>query len=138
MPSSVLNLGFFASHNGTGMRAVVEACRRGALHAESRIVISNNSAASALDYASDNRMVAVHVSQTSLGAERDLDAELLRLLVAQDVDLIVLSGYLRKLGPKVLGHFSGRILNVHPSLLPLFGGQGMYGDLSPLGPSRIR
>ncbi|WP_298967005.1 formyltransferase family protein [uncultured Roseibium sp.] len=43
------------------------------------------------------------------------------------MDVIVLSGYLRKLGPRVLRHFRGSILNVHPSLLPKFGGKGMYG-----------
>ncbi|MCR9062115.1 MAG: phosphoribosylglycinamide formyltransferase [Rhodobacteraceae bacterium] len=127
MRSPNLNLGFFASHNGTGMRAVVKAIRSGVLLANPKVVISNNASAPALDFASENRIAAFHVSQRALGADRDLDAELLRILVSQEVDIIVLSGYLRKLGPKILRHFGGSILNVHPSLLPKFGGKGMYG-----------
>ena len=49
------------------------------------------------------------------------------LLLGAGVDLVILSGYLRKLGPKVLAAFGGRILNIHPALLPRHGGQGMYG-----------
>lgn len=109
------------------MRVVVEAIRRGELHANPRVVISNNADASALGFASSNQMKAVHASRTSLGPNGELDAELLRILISQRVDIVVLSGYLRRLGPKVLRYFSGRILNVHPSLLPLFGGKGMFG-----------
>jgi phosphoribosylglycinamide formyltransferase-1 len=116
-------LAFLASHNGTGMRAVIDAVRQGRLSANPKIAVSNNADSAALHFASKYGLVAVHLSQKKLGREKDLDAELLSLLVSQDVDIVVLSGYLRRLGPKVLRHFAGRILNVHPSLLPSFGGK---------------
>jgi phosphoribosylglycinamide formyltransferase-1 len=55
------------------------------------------------------------------------DARLVEAMVAHDVELIVLSGYLRQLGPRTLQRFEGRILNIHPGPLPQFGGHGMYG-----------
>lgn len=128
MQSKILNLGFFASHNGSGMKAVVAAIRTDQLSANPTVVISNNASSGALEFASDNDFAAYHVSQTSLGRKTNLDAELLQILMAHHVDVIVLSGYLRKLGPKVLRQFAGRILNVHPTLLPKFGGKGMHGS----------
>lgn len=128
MLSNTLNLGFLASHNGSGMKAVVAAIHADRLSADPKVVISNNAESDALEFASRNDIAALHISQTNLGSSRSLDTELLRILVTQNVDMIVLSGYLRKLGPKVLRQFNRRILNVHPTLLPKFGGKGMYGS----------
>jgi phosphoribosylglycinamide formyltransferase 1 len=56
-----------------------------------------------------------------------LDAEILTILQRHDTDLAILAGYMRKLGPQTLAYFSGRIINIHPALLPKYGGPGMYG-----------
>ena len=52
---------------------------------------------------------------------------ILDTLLAHEVEIVILAGYMKKLGPKTLAHFEGAILNIHPALLPKFGGQGMYG-----------
>lgn len=122
-----INLGFFASHSGSGMKVVVDAIRTGTLSAKPKVLISNNADADALSFATRNGFAALHMSQTSLGVDKDLDTELLQVLKSHGVEIIVLSGYLRKLGPKVLDHFDRPILNVHPTLLPKFGGKGMHG-----------
>lgn len=127
MKSKILNLGFLASHNGSGMKAVVAAIHAGQLSANPKVAISNNAGSGALEFASGTGIAALHVSRTNLGNGKSLDAELLRILMAHNVDVIVLSGYLRKLGPKILSQFNRRILNVHPTLLPKFGGKGMHG-----------
>lgn len=57
-----------------------------------------------------------------------VDAAICRALVDRDIDLVVLAGYLRKIGPRTLAAFAGRIVNVHPAPLPAFGGPGMYGE----------
>jgi phosphoribosylglycinamide formyltransferase-1 len=57
-----------------------------------------------------------------------LDAAICNTLVQHDADIVVLAGYMKKLGPRTLKQFEGRILNTHPALLPKFGGQGMYGS----------
>lgn len=122
-----LKLGFLASHGGSSMQAILAAIRSGRLHAEGRAVISNNEDAPALAHARALGVPAFHLSQTRLGAAGDVDCTIADTLAAQGVELLVLSGYLRKLGPATLARFRGRILNIHPGPLPKYGGRGMYG-----------
>lgn len=120
-----LRLGFLASNNGSGMRGIVAAIEAGALDAEACLVISNRREAPALDFAT-----AHDVPTTVIRTKTDpdaADAALAEALLAAGVELVILSGYLRKLGPRTLKAYAGRVLNVHPSLLPKFGGEGMYG-----------
>lgn len=124
----ISNLAFFASHNGSGMKAVFKAIEARKLRANIKLVVSNNENAPVLEYAKKNRIIARHISQKKIGASQDLDDQLFNLLIAENIEFIILSGYLRKLGPKVLSYFEKRIINIHPSLLPRFGGQGMYGE----------
>ena len=124
---STPRLGFLASHNGTNMRAVVAACRDGRLAATPALLISNNHDSTALAWAAGSGLAAMHISAKTAGSEEQADAAITEGLRAQDVDLIVLAGYMRKLGPRTLAAFPRRILNAHPALLPKFGGQGMYG-----------
>jgi len=120
-----LQLGFLASHGGSNLQAILDACRTGRLDAVPRVVISNNSQAMALERARRAEVPAYHVSgRTHPGGE---DAEILRLLRLHGVDTVVLAGYMKKLGPAMLRAYRGRILNIHPALLPKFGGPGMYG-----------
>ncbi len=110
------------------MRAVVAACRAGRLNAVPTLAISNNSAAAALRYAREAGLATAHLSSATHGDPAALDAAILETLQAHGVDLVVLSGYMRPLGPRTLARYQNRTLNVHPSLLPDFGGRGLYGD----------
>ncbi len=120
-----MRLGFLASGNGTSLRAIVTACESGELSAVPAIVISNKREAPALAFAHEHG-IATAVIPTAKDPEA-ADRALIASLEAADVEWVILSGYLRKLGPKTLARFAGRILNVHPALLPKFGGQGFYG-----------
>ena len=120
-----MRLAFLASNNGSGFRAITAAIEKGRLAATPVLAISNRRTAPALGYAIEHG-VPVRVIPTSAdpaGADR----RLAEALISAMPDLVILSGYLRKLGPATLGAFKGRILNIHPALLPKFGGQGMYG-----------
>lgn len=119
-----LKLGFLASGGGSSARAIVEAIGRG-LPAEARLLVSNKRDAPALAWARDAG-VACAVIPTMKDAEA-ADRALAQALSEHGVELLVLSGYLRKLGPVTLAPYAGRILNIHPGPLPEFGGQGMYG-----------
>jgi phosphoribosylglycinamide formyltransferase-1 len=121
----MLRLGFLASHNGSSFRAVVEAIQIGTLDAEARLLVANRKDAPALAFAAE-RNVPHRCIPTAADPDA-ADAALTAALRAAGVELVVLSGYLRKLGPRTLSAYSGRILNIHPSLLPKYGGQGMYG-----------
>jgi phosphoribosylglycinamide formyltransferase-1 len=125
MVSLPLKLGFLASRNGSSFRAVVEAIASGGLAAEARLAVSNNKAAAALEFAA-----AEGIPSLSIPTQADPDAADARLadaLSEAGVELVVLSGYLRRLGPVTLGRYRNRILNIHPGPLPDFGGEGMYG-----------
>jgi phosphoribosylglycinamide formyltransferase-1 len=122
-----LRLGFLASHGGSSMRAIVGAIRSGELKAEARLVVSNNADSPALQFARDQGLDWRHISSASAGGAEDADAAICEAMQDAGVELIVLSGYLRKLGARTLARYGGRILNIHPALLPSYGGQGMYG-----------
>lgn len=124
MPS-LLKLGFLASRNGSSFRAILDAIETGRLAAEACLIVSNNRKSGALEFAQ-----ARGVANLCLPTERDpvaADLALRDAMAAAGVELIVLSGYLRKLGPATLARYHNRILNIHPGLLPEFGGEGMYG-----------
>lgn len=121
-------IGFLASHNASNMRAIVKVARDGFLSVEPVILISNNKDSQALAWAKQNKLLCVHISATSAGSEAAADAAIAMKLKDHRVHLVVLAGYMRKLGPKVLAAFPRRILNTHPALLPKFGGKGMYGS----------
>lgn len=122
-----MKLGFLASHNGSNMQAIIEACKSGALAATPALVISNNAGSGSLARAEKEGIAALHLSSKTHPDPDHLDQAILDGLLAHRVDLVILAGYMKKLGDKTLAHYAGAILNIHPALLPKFGGQGMYG-----------
>ena len=118
-------IGFLASNTGSSFRAIVEAIREGELEAEPALLVSNRRSASALAFAGQCGIVSQVIA-----TEADpvlADQQLCQAMQAARVDLIVLSGYLRRLGPVTLAAWPDAILNIHPGPLPDFGGEGMYG-----------
>ena len=122
-----MNLGFLCSHGGTNMQAIVDACKGGRLNATPRVIISNNSDSRALQRGRDEGIPGVHLSRHTHPGSEDLDGAILATLVAHEVDLVILAGYMKRLGPNTLVRYRSRVLNIHPALLPKFGGKGMYG-----------
>jgi phosphoribosylglycinamide formyltransferase-1 len=120
-----MRLGFLASNNGTSMRAIVTAIGAGQLKAAAALVVSNRKDATALTFAREHGVPTRYIP--TLKDPEAADAALTGAMKAANVSLIVLSGYLRKLGPITLAAYRYRILNVHPALLPDYGGEGMYG-----------
>jgi len=120
-----LRVGMLASHGGSAMRAIVNAVDKGVPRASVNVCISNNSSSNALAFARENRIPAYHISSRT---DPNEDQRIRDVLLKHHVDLVILSGYMKKLGPATLETCHGRILNIHPALLPKYGGQGMYGD----------
>jgi phosphoribosylglycinamide formyltransferase-1 len=123
----MMNLGFLASHRGSNMQAVIDACKIGRLRAKPGVVISNNSGSEALARAKQEKIPFYHLSAKTHPLADQLDRAILKTLLQHKVELLILAGYMKKIGPKTLDQYRGRILNIHPALLPQFGGQGMYG-----------
>lgn len=122
-----MNLGFLASHNGTNMQAIIDACSSGRLAARPVVVISNNRDSAALERARNENIPRFHLSGRTHPDPEDLDREIVDVLLIHDVNLVILAGYMKKIGPVTLATFPGHIINIHPGLLPEYGGQGMYG-----------
>jgi phosphoribosylglycinamide formyltransferase-1 len=114
-----------ASNNGTSLRAIVAAIEAGVLDAEARLVVSNRKSSPALAFARDHG-IAARVIPTAADPPA-ADERLARTLTLAGAEWVILSGYLRKLGPRTREAYAGRILNIHPALLPSHGGRGMYG-----------
>jgi phosphoribosylglycinamide formyltransferase-1 len=122
-----VNLGFLASGRGSNMQAVVDACKSGRLDGRPCIVISNNSDSGALQRARHEGIACAHLSSVTHADPHELDRAIRDTLREHDVDLVVLAGYMKHVGPETLAEYAGRMINIHPALLPRFGGQGMYG-----------
>lgn len=122
-----MRIGALASHEGTTLQAIIDACTRGELPAQVVIVISNNRDSGALQRARKAGIAAHHLSSQTHAEPETLDAAICRALVEHGAEIVVLTGYMKKLGSQTLARFRGRVLNTHPALLPKFGGKGMYG-----------
>lgn len=120
-----MKLGFMASNNGSSLRAIVAAIKSGALAAQARLVVSNRKDAPVLAFARKHDIAALFLP--TIHDPDVADARLAQVMQDAGVEWIVLSGYLRKLGPRTLAAYEGRILNIHPALLPRHGGAGLYG-----------
>jgi phosphoribosylglycinamide formyltransferase-1 len=122
-----LRLGVLASGGGTNLQSIIDRSLDGSLAAEVVVVISNNSGAGALDRARKHGIAALHISAATEGSAEAADSRMVGEMTVRGVDLVVLAGYMKRIGPALLGAFAERIINIHPALLPRFGGKGMYG-----------
>jgi len=122
-----MRIGVLASHEGTTLQAVLDAVAQRQITACVAIVISNNRDSGALRRAQASGVPAVRLSSATHPDAEELDRAILDALTNAQVDVVLLAGYMKKVGARVLHAYRGRILNTHPALLPKFGGEGMYG-----------
>lgn len=123
----LLKLAVFASGRGSNFQSIYNAIQNNTLHAQVNVVISNNADAGALEFARENRIPAIHLNRMQFRSGIEFDEALLDVLNKYDANFIVLAGYMKLLRSKITKAFHNRILNIHPALLPAFGGKGMYG-----------
>jgi formyltetrahydrofolate-dependent phosphoribosylglycinamide formyltransferase len=123
-----LRLAILASGQGTNLQNIHQQIAAGNLPGvEIALVVSNNSGSGAMEYAHQRSFPTAHVSATKQGSQEAADAALLQHLIEHRIDIIVLAGYMKKVPQAVIREYAGRIINVHPALLPAYGGEGMYG-----------
>jgi formyltetrahydrofolate-dependent phosphoribosylglycinamide formyltransferase len=114
---------------GSNLGALLAACESGEIAGRIAVVIGTRADAPALERAHAASVPTVVISPRKYANnETGYGEVLLRALTRRDVGLICLAGYMRKLPPAVVSAYRGRIMNIHPALLPLFGGQGMYQE----------
>ena len=116
------------SGGGTNLQALIDAERSGIIHSgEITLVISNNQNAYALTRAEKAGIKALYISKKELNTQEAFETALMQSLEENEIDLVVLAGFMSILSERFTARFDHRIINIHPSLIPSFCGQGFYG-----------
>ena len=120
--SKKINLAVLLSGNGTNFQAIVDSIANGKLKADIKIVISNNRDAFGLKRAKKHNIKNLCVDHKDFADRKSYDQKLVEIINQENVDFIVLAGFMRILGSNFIKNFSSRIINIHPSLLPKYPG----------------
>lgn len=122
-----IRLAVFASGRGSNFQAILRAIDEERLSAEIVVVLSNNPDAGALQIAGKRDIPAVVIQKTDFTGREAFVQSMTDTLNKHRAEFILLAGYMKKVPPEIVNLYKDRILNIHPALLPSFGGQGMYG-----------
>ncbi|WP_144480445.1 phosphoribosylglycinamide formyltransferase [Cytobacillus oceanisediminis] len=123
----------FASGSGSNFQAIAVAAQSGILNAEISLLVCDKPGAFAVDRAEMLGIPALVISPKSYPSKEAYEEEILQKLTSLEVDLIVLAGYMRLIGPTLLNAYEGKIINIHPSLLPAFPGKDAIGQALAAG-----
>ena len=123
----------FASGSGSNFQAIAVAAQAGILNAEISLLVCDKPGAFAVDRADMLGIPALVISPKSYPAKAAYEEEILQKLISLDVEIIVLAGYMRLIGPTLLEAYEGKIVNIHPSLLPAFPGKDAIGQALAAG-----
>ncbi|ABB23319.1 phosphoribosylglycinamide formyltransferase [Pelodictyon luteolum] len=120
-------LAVFCSGTGSNFMAVHKAIAERRLQAEIVLCISNRSQCGAMEFARRKGIDTLHISEKQFNGQEEFARAMIQALEAYGIETILLAGYMRKIPAEVTVAYRGNILNIHPALLPKFGGEGMYG-----------
>ena len=130
MVKDKIRIAVFASGGGTNLQAIIDAQKAGKIHSgEIALVIVNRESAYAAERAKNAGIKTVTITKKQTGSQEAFEAAILEELEKEQIGLIVLAGFMNILSEDFIKHYEKRIINIHPSLLPSFGGQGFYGLL---------
>jgi len=124
--TDLLKLGVLISGNGSNLQSIIDHIENGTLRAVIKIVISNNPDAYGITRAKKHGLSCVVLKNGDFKNKEDFDAELINTLKKHDVELVTLAGFMRIISPRFLQAFPGRVMNIHPALLPSF--PGLHGQ----------
>lgn len=123
-----MNFTVFASGGGTNLRAIITAVKKGRIKAHLKLVVSDNPMAYALCRARKAGIKSIVINPKEFPDRESFDCEVIRHLKEQDIDFVVLAGFMRILSPFFIKEYQNRILNIHPALLPAFKGAHAIRD----------
>lgn len=122
MPPKKFRLGVLVSGRGTNLQSILDAIGKGEVPAEVGVIISNKETAPALERGRQHGVESIFLNPKDFASREAYDRELVTLLNARDIDLVCLAGYMKILTAGFIRAFAGKIINIHPSLLPAFPG----------------
>lgn len=123
----MINLAVMASHEGTSLQSVIDYLSSKATQCRLALVISNNRKSRALARAEKANIPTRHISTLTHGSRSLADQAIAKTLIDESIDWLLLLGYMKPVTAPILEALPERVINVHPSLLPKFGGKGFYG-----------
>ena len=121
------NIAVFVSGGGSNFKAIHQQISLGEIPGQIVLVISNNPKCSAIEYAIENFISRVIINETRYPNPHTRNELLTATCVKAEIDLICLAGYMKMLPPAIVKEYENKILNIHPGLLPEFGGKGFFG-----------
>jgi len=127
------HLAVFASGTGSNFDAIQQAIEQGTLDADITLVVSDVPTSAVIDKAKQKGLKTFVFNPQSYPNKRSFEIEIVEALQAADVDFIILAGYMRLVGPTLLHAYEGKIVNIHPSLLPSFKGLDAIGQAFDAG-----
>ena len=110
------------SGSGSNLEAIADACSKNKINGEITCVISNNSSAYGIKRAKNYNLKTFVVDHNLFGTRSEFDDEIEKILIGEEIQLVVLAGFMRVLNKEIVNKFSGKMINLHPSLLPLYPG----------------
>ncbi|WP_038157013.1 phosphoribosylglycinamide formyltransferase [Trabulsiella guamensis] len=116
------NIVVLISGNGSNLQAIIDGCQQGKINGTLRAVFSNKADAFGLERAREADIPAHALEASQFASREAFDRELIREIDIYTPDVVVLAGYMRILSPEFVAHYQGRLLNIHPSLLPKYPG----------------
>ncbi len=124
---TMFSFGAMASGGGSNLKAILSHIKDGSLCAECKFLIVNNGDCGAVTVAADFGIPVFHISGKTHPEPKDFENAVLNVFQEHPVDLLLLAGYMKKVPDAVIEALPGRVLNIHPALLPKFGGKGFWG-----------
>lgn len=122
------NIAVFASGSGSNFQAIIDAVKNGELEANISLLVSDKVGAFAIDCAKSEGIPFFVFTAKDYAIKEEYEAEILKELKDKEIDFIILAGYMRLIGSTLLTEFEGKIINIHPSLLPAFPGKDAIGQ----------
>jgi len=123
-----LKIGVLVSGSGTNLQSIIDKSESGYIPGRVELVISSKSGVYAIERAKNHNIPAYVVAPKNYSTKEDYEDKLIEILQSHNVDLVVLAGFIKVLSPHFVQAFAGRIMNIHPSLIPAFCGEGFYGE----------
>lgn len=123
----MINIVVFASGSGTNFQAIIDAANNRQIDGKIRGLITNSEGIQAIERARKNNIEHRCLSPSDFSSDQEYVNTLLNQLEGWNTDLITLAGYMIKIPPEIIESYPDRIINIHPSLLPKYGGKGFYG-----------
>jgi phosphoribosylglycinamide formyltransferase-1 len=123
-----MNVAVFASGSGSNFQALIDRVEAGDLHCTLSLCVGNNSAAFAFERAKKHGIPTRHIAPSHFPSEEAYADALCAALGEYRIDIIALAGYMKKIPRSVISAYPHKIINIHPGLLPAFGGKGLYGE----------